>query len=63
MVLFVGFLVFMGLVYLLSRGVSWALNRLRVTPTVEAMTRVFLGLALAVALIFVMRGLQALSLP
>ncbi len=63
MTLFAAFVAYIGLLYLLSRGLKRLFRRAGLTPSVEAVTRVLLGLAAAVGLIFIIRGLEALSLP
>lgn len=63
MTLFAAFVAYIGLLYLLGKGLRWVFRRLGVTPSVEAVTRVLLGVASAVVFIFIMRGLETLSLP
>ena len=63
MTLFAAFCAYIGLLYLLGRGLSWAFKRLGVTPSVEAVARVLLGVALGVLFIVIMRGLEAQPLP
>lgn len=63
MTLFAAFVAYIGLLYVLALGLRWLFRRLSVTPSVEAVTRVLLGVTAAVVFVFIMRGLEALSLP
>jgi hypothetical protein len=57
------FVAYIGLLYVLGKGLSLAFRRLGARPSVEAVTRVLLGVVAAVVFIFIMRGVEALSLP
>ena len=61
--LFAVFAAYIGVLFVLSRCLEWSFRLLGVTPSVEGATRVLLGVAAAVVLIFIMRGLEALSAP
>ncbi len=61
--MFVAFIAYIGLLYVLSLGLKWFLSRLGIAPSAEALIRVLLGIAAAVGLAFIMRGVTALSLP
>jgi hypothetical protein len=61
--LFAVFVVYSALLYGLARGVRWVFRRLRISPAIEAVTRILLGIAAAVVFVFIIRGLEALSLP
>jgi len=58
MLLYLAFVVFIGVVYVLGKGLAWAMKRLGASPAIEAFVRVLLGTALAVALIFIMKAME-----
>ena len=63
MTLLAAFVAYVGLLYVFALGLQRLFRRLGITPAVEAVTRVLLGVAAAVVFVFIMRGLEALSLP
>jgi hypothetical protein len=58
MLLYLAFVVFIGVVYVLGKGLAWAMKRLGVSPAVEAVVRMLLGTALAVGFIFILKALE-----
>jgi len=63
MILFAIFVAYIGLLYVLGRALGWVFKRLAIAPATEGITRVLLGVAAAVGLIFILKGAEALSLP
>jgi len=61
--LFAVFVLYIGLLYVLGQCLGLLFRRLMISPSVQAVTRVLLGVTAAVLFIFIMRGLEALSLP
>ena len=63
MTLLAVFVAYVGLLYVLSLGLRSVFQRFSVASSTQAVTRVLLGIAAAIAFIFIMRGIEALSLP